>query len=115
MISMSLSASALRMANISSCLRMVLAPSISSSSAKASISVGDFALRSCSLTVCSLKSCMVMGGAFSGTGGGSGAAGASGSTAGEAASAAGSRTEVLARSVVLLRPVVGGLEEMGLT
>src|SRR5262245_39644863 len=48
MMSTSLVASCLRMANISSCLRMVLAFSISCSSAKARSSGGVLDLRSCS-------------------------------------------------------------------
>src|SRR4029450_4191051 len=48
MISVSLEASCLRMANISSCLRMALAFSTPVSSAKLSSSVGDLTLRSCS-------------------------------------------------------------------
>src|SRR6476646_9462288 len=47
-MSVSLAASCLRMANISSCLRRVLALSTSSCSANDKSSTGDFALRSCS-------------------------------------------------------------------
>src|SRR2546423_11557738 len=48
MMSVSLAASCLRMANISSCLRMALAFSTPVSSAKLKSSVGDLTLRSCS-------------------------------------------------------------------
>src|SRR5215467_4914113 len=60
MISVSLAASCLSMANISSCLRMALAFSTPASSAKLNSSVGVLTLRSCSFisltTSCITKS-----------------------------------------------------------
>src|SRR4029079_9636868 len=51
-MSTSRDANCLRMANMSSCLRMALAFSTATSSAKLNSSVGDFDLRSCSFISC---------------------------------------------------------------